>query len=171
MPLNDRGKLGLVNVMIMGVDRIFFCPDLYEIYKTIWHMLNILVIFHLLLFLAHQSRRWCEFIFFFGKGGGVLIPIGPRKIWEKKIVAVSSPKFEWCDLPDTRSGLFNIVSNATANVLFCCPCIKNLSYMSVNNFINVASCYRFSCYCRFSDIAINSVNPSFIWRLEFSKNG
>jgi hypothetical protein len=24
---------------------------------------------------------------------------------------------------------------------------------------------------RFSDIAINSVNPSFIWRLEFSKNG
>ena len=26
----------------------------------------------------------------------------------------------------------------------------------------VASCYRFSCYYRFSDIAINSVNPSFI---------
>jgi hypothetical protein len=36
---------------------------------------------------------------------------------------------------------------------------------------HVASCYRFSCYYRFSDIAINSVNPSFIWRLEFSKNG
>jgi hypothetical protein len=35
----------------------------------------------------------------------------------------------------------------------------------------LASCYRFSCYYRFSDIAINSVNPSFIWRLEFSKNG
>jgi hypothetical protein len=34
----------------------------------------------------------------------------------------------------------------------------------------LASCYRFSCYYRFSDIAINSVNPSFIWRLEFSKN-
>ena len=26
----------------------------------------------------------------------------------------------------------------------------------------IASCYRFSCYYRFSDIAINSVNPSFI---------
>ena len=26
----------------------------------------------------------------------------------------------------------------------------------------LASCYRFSCYYRFSDIAINSVNPSFI---------
>jgi hypothetical protein len=26
----------------------------------------------------------------------------------------------------------------------------------------VVSCYRFSCYYRFSDIAINSVNPSFI---------
>ena len=26
----------------------------------------------------------------------------------------------------------------------------------------VPSCYRFSCYYRFSDIAINSVNPSFI---------
>jgi hypothetical protein len=37
--------------------------------------------------------------------------------------------------------------------------------------IYLASCYRFSCYYRFSDIAINSVNPSFIWRLEFSKNG
>jgi len=36
---------------------------------------------------------------------------------------------------------------------------------------DIASCYRFSCYYRFSDIAINSVNPSFIWRLEFSKNG
>ena len=35
----------------------------------------------------------------------------------------------------------------------------------------IASCYRFSCYYWFSDIAINSVNPSFIWRLEFSKNG
>ena len=35
----------------------------------------------------------------------------------------------------------------------------------------VASCYRFSCYYRCCDIAINSVNPSFIWRLEFSKNG
>ena len=31
----------------------------------------------------------------------------------------------------------------------------------------IASCYRFSCYYRFSDIAINSVNPSFIWRLEW----
>ena len=38
-------------------------------------------------------------------------------------------------------------------------------------FVYVASCYRFSCYYRFSDIAINSVNPSFIWQLEFSKNG
>ena len=35
----------------------------------------------------------------------------------------------------------------------------------------IASCYRFSCYYLFSDIAINSVNPPFIWRLEFSKNG
>jgi hypothetical protein len=35
----------------------------------------------------------------------------------------------------------------------------------------VPSCYRFSCYYWFSDIAINSVNPPFIWRLEFSKNG
>ena len=35
----------------------------------------------------------------------------------------------------------------------------------------IPSCYRFSCYYRFSDIAINSVNPPFIWRLEFSKNG
>ena len=26
----------------------------------------------------------------------------------------------------------------------------------------IASCYRFSCHYRFSDIAINSVNPSFI---------
>ena len=37
--------------------------------------------------------------------------------------------------------------------------------------VYIASCYRFSCYYRFSDIAINCVNPSFIWRLEFSKNG
>ena len=36
---------------------------------------------------------------------------------------------------------------------------------------NLASCYRFSCYYRFSEIAINSVNLSFIWWLEFSKNG
>ena len=28
--------------------------------------------------------------------------------------------------------------------------------------ILLASCCRFSCYYRFSDIAINSVNPSFI---------
>ena len=28
--------------------------------------------------------------------------------------------------------------------------------------LKVALCYRFSCYYRFSDIAINSVNPSFI---------
>jgi hypothetical protein len=35
----------------------------------------------------------------------------------------------------------------------------------------LASCYGFSYYYRFSDIAINSFNPSFIWRLEFSKNG
>ena len=34
----------------------------------------------------------------------------------------------------------------------------------------IASCYRFSCYYRFSDIAINSVSPSFIGRMEFSKN-
>jgi hypothetical protein len=27
---------------------------------------------------------------------------------------------------------------------------------------NLPSCYRFSCYYRFSDIAINSVNPPFI---------
>ena len=26
----------------------------------------------------------------------------------------------------------------------------------------IPSCYRFSCYYRFSDIAINSVNPPFI---------
>ena len=39
------------------------------------------------------------------------------------------------------------------------------------NIQDVASCYRFSCYYRFSDIAINSVNPPFIWWLEFSKNG
>jgi hypothetical protein len=37
--------------------------------------------------------------------------------------------------------------------------------------VYIASCYRFSCYYRFFDIAINSINPSFIWRLEFSKNG
>jgi hypothetical protein len=36
---------------------------------------------------------------------------------------------------------------------------------------DILSCYRFSCYYRFSDVAINSVNPPFIWRLEFSKNG
>ena len=36
---------------------------------------------------------------------------------------------------------------------------------------SIASCYGFSYYYRFSDIAINSVNPSFIWRLEFSKHG
>ena len=35
----------------------------------------------------------------------------------------------------------------------------------------LASCCGFSYYYRFSDIAISSVNPSFIWRLEFSKNG
>ena len=35
---------------------------------------------------------------------------------------------------------------------------------------NIASCDRFSYYYRFSNIATNSVNPSFIWRLEFSKN-
>ena len=35
----------------------------------------------------------------------------------------------------------------------------------------VASCDGFSYYYLFSDIAINSVNPSFIWRLEFLKNG
>jgi hypothetical protein len=36
---------------------------------------------------------------------------------------------------------------------------------------NISSCDGFSYYYRFSDISINSVNPSFIWRLEFSKNG
>ena len=35
----------------------------------------------------------------------------------------------------------------------------------------LASCCGFSYYYRFSDIAISSVNPSFIWILEFSKNG
>ena len=45
-----------------------------------------------------------------------------------------------------------------------------LSSVSVLHRRLLASCYRFSCYYRFSDIAINSVNPSFIWRLEFSKN-
>ena len=35
----------------------------------------------------------------------------------------------------------------------------------------LASYCGFSYYYRFSDIAISSVNPSFIWRLEFSKNG
>ena len=49
--------------------------------------------------------------------------------------------------------------------------IWSLFYCKTDNFRCVASCYRFSCYYRFSDIAINSVNPSFIWRLEFSKNG
>jgi hypothetical protein len=38
-------------------------------------------------------------------------------------------------------------------------------------FMYIASCDGFSYYYRFSDIAINSVNPSFIWLLEFSKNG
>ena len=46
-----------------------------------------------------------------------------------------------------------------------------LKLLNVRHFeCYLASCYRFSCYYRFSDIAINSVNPSFIWRLEFSKN-
>ena len=31
-----------------------------------------------------------------------------------------------------------------------------------NSLLDVPSCYRFSCYYRFSDIAINSVNPPFI---------
>ena len=50
-------------------------------------MLNILVIFHLLLFLAHQSRRWCEFIFFFlekGGGGGVCWSQLAQEKFEKK---------------------------------------------------------------------------------------
>ena len=52
-------------------------------------------------------------------------------------------------------------------------CHYNSIYISIFLFLSIllASCYRFSCYYRFSDIAINSVNPSFIWRLEFSKNG
>jgi len=99
----------------MGVDRIFFCLDLYEIYK------------------AHvEYSRYISFIFVFNSPE-------PKMMWI--YLFFSLPKFEWCDLPDTRSGLFNIVSNATTNVLFCCPCINNLSYMSVNNFINVLKRY------------------------------
>lgn len=101
--------------MIMGVDRIFFCLDLYEIYK------------------AHvEYSRYISFIFVFNSPE-------PKMMWI--YLFFSLPKFGWCDLPDTRSGLFNIVSNATTNVLFCCPCINNLSYMSVNNFINVLKRY------------------------------
>ena len=61
-------------------------------------------------------------------------------------------------------------------MMFICPFVgpliwtnKILSYLFLSYLI--ATCYRFSCYYRYSDIAIISVNPSFIWRLEFSKNG
>ena len=54
-------------------------------------------------------------------------------------------------------------------MLWCLPKCPTSFFFDI--MIIVTSCYRFSCYYRFSDIAINSVNPSFIRRLEFSKNG
>jgi hypothetical protein len=38
----------------------------------------------------------------------------------------------------------------------------------VPSILEIASCDGFSYYYRFSDIAINSVNPSFIWRNHFA---
>ena len=38
--------------------------------------------------------------------------------------------------------------------------LLQINVMLLDNVL--ASCYRFSCYYRFSDVAINSVNPSFI---------
>jgi hypothetical protein len=62
----------------------------------------------------------------------------------------------------------NILTNITLHQIDS----TSLHLLFQRNFTLLASCNRFSCYYRFSDIVINSVNPSmsFIWRLEFSKN-
>jgi hypothetical protein len=68
---------------------------------------------------------------------------------------------------------FGFLNEATplVGLLGCRTLCPPVSSSNKTDRYDIASCYRFSCYYRFSDIAINSVNPSFIWRLEFSKNG
>jgi hypothetical protein len=83
--------------------------------------------------------------------------------WFDEKMAITPRWWSVKSVTRTRTRTGNWRKCPEPEIFYWCSCICIASACTV---VVVESCDGFSYYYRFSDIAINSVNPSFIWQTE-----